>query len=78
MRGKEAKYNYNTKGVELNVIYNTIDTHLTYKNKQTSVLATTKKSIDTLFYYTEGVKLLITPNFIRGKVAICSAQLQRS
>ena len=46
-----------------------VDTHLNCKNNQTSVLATTKKSIDTLFYYTEGVKPLITPHKMRGKEA---------
>ena len=67
MRGKKAKYYYNAEGVELNAAQNITGKVLTHKSNQTSVLATTKSLADTLFYYTEGVKLLITPYEMWGK-----------
>ena len=44
-----------------------VNTHLTHKSNQTSLLDAAKYLADTLFYYTEGVKLLITPHKMRGK-----------
>ena len=45
------------------------DIHLTHKSKQANLIDTQKCLVDTLFYYTEGVKLLITPYEMRGKKA---------
>ena len=45
-----------------------VDAHLTYKNNQTSLVGIQKCLVDALFYYTEGVKPMISQHKMWGKV----------